>query len=146
MTKPSISALDAGDLSGDLATFLATAPSPWKDMRPFHDWCDAQARLRLESEKDWLGSELRHLLGIERDAENGPEDHSGANMWLRYLRTQRAIHCDGTRSGWLALLTVAMLKDPARTALVEAMTRWSPATPAIDTLQRPRPRPPRTAA
>lgn len=146
MARPSIPTLDAGALSRALATFLANAPSPWRDMRPFHDWCDAQARLRLESDRDWLGSELRHLLAIERDSENAPEDHSGPNRWLRHLRIQRVVHCDGARSEWLAVLTVALLKDPARTALVDAMTRWSPATPSLESLERPRPRPPRSAA
>lgn len=146
MARQPIQTIDIHAISQELAAFLATAPSPWRDMRPFHDWCDARTRIRTEEEKDWLGCELRHLLAKERDAENAPEDHCGPNMWLRHMRTRRAIHSDGTRSQWLAVLTAALLKDPARSALVDAMTRWSPATPAIGTSQRPRPRPPRSAA
>jgi hypothetical protein len=146
MSRPAVSSLDAGGLSEALAAFLATAPSPWTDPRPFHDWCSAQARIRLETEKDWLGSELRHLLGTERDGGIDHGDPYGPNMWLRYMRGMRAIHCDGHQSKWLAVLTVAILRDPARTALVEAMTRWAPSTPALDTLERPRPRRPRAAA
>lgn len=145
MARPPVSSLDAGELSEALAVFLASAPSPWKDTRPFHDWCHARAKLKLETEKDWLASEIRHLLGIERDADHDLEDHSGPNMWLRHLRTMRAVHCEGKISKWLAVLTVALLKDPARSALVDAMERWVPDTPARQALPPAR-RLPRTAA